>query len=98
MARVPGTYKPKAKEKLMSEVEQEQVEQFVIPLEIVVHQGATTAQKIPTPEGVVTLFRIVSPTGIAISMRLDDAACENIREQLRTSDILVPNPGGIVLP
>jgi hypothetical protein len=59
-----------------------QVQTVQVPVQIFLHQAAFGITKLPTPEGVFNELTFVSPTGIAVTIRLDEHASKELVKQL----------------
>lgn len=92
--RVPPTFKEEVAEE--EEVEA-QFTGFQPPaLELVMHEGGIMIEKVPIPEGVVTILRFVTPS-MVFTVRLNEPGVAKLVSDL-TGGIVLPNQQGIIVP
>lgn len=71
------TIKPEDQEALES-----QKEEGVIPIQLIFHVAGVDVTKTQTPMGQLTEMSIISPTGIAVTVRMSDKDVGGLVEQL----------------
>lgn len=87
MARVPPSSNPAPEPQLQ--------ELNVPPVEIVVHMGGISVQKVQTTQGEMTLLHIPTPIGVMFTIKLDEDGAEYLASSLRGIAIA---KAGLVLP
>lgn len=71
---------------------QDQPQGPIAPVEMIFHLAGVNIEKFPTPGGTLTLMQILSPTGIAVTVRLSDDDVDKIVGELKGISI-VTSPG-----
>jgi len=71
------------KPKIMGTTSEEQVVQeqhAIVPVQIIFHLAGVDVNKIKTPQGIITELSLISPTGIAVTVRITE---DNMREFIK---------------
>jgi hypothetical protein len=61
----------------------------IVPVEIMFHMAGVNVEKLDTPQGVITSLSLISPTGIAVTVRMNE---QNLNQ------FIVDLTGGITIP
>ena len=76
-SKVPPTLRPQKEEPMG----------MPVPLELMIHAGQIGVQKIPTPEGTLTVLQIITPM-MVFSIKLDDTGVDHLTSELKGSSII----------
>lgn len=60
----------------------------ISPVEIIFHAAGLNVDKFPTPGGTVTVLQLLSPTGIAVTVRLNDEDVDKVVSELKGISIV----------